>query len=97
MKPARRYCQSCSHYNDCGFVSRGLEHKCDKLDLVMIGYDYAMQDAIEWIHDHIQIDEPQIEYNEDGQPLAESFLAHAEARCIAADEVVRKFKQDFGL
>ena len=30
-----------------------------------------------------------IEYNEDGQPLAESFIAHAKARCVAADEVVK--------
>lgn len=53
--------------------------------------------VIEWLRFHIQVDEPQIEYNEEGQPLAESFLAHAEARCMTADEVVNKFKQDFGL
>lgn len=97
MKPTKRYCQRCSHYNDCGFISRGLEYKCDKLDLVNIGYEYAVEDAIRWIHDHIQVYEPQIEYNEDGQPLAESFLAHAKARCVAADEVVKQFKKDFGL
>lgn len=53
--------------------------------------------VIEWLHDHIQVDEPKIEYNEDGQPLAESFLAHAKARCMAADEVVKQFNKDFGL
>lgn len=97
MKLAERYCQNCQHYNDCGYISRGLEYKFDKLDLVEIGYVYALEDAIRWIHDHIQIDTPQIEYKEDGQPLAESFIAKAEARCMAADEVVKQFKQDFEL
>lgn len=55
------------------------------------------EDVIEWLRFHIQVDEPKIEYNEEGQPLAESFLAHAEERCTAADEVVNKFRQDFGL
>lgn len=53
--------------------------------------------VIDWLRFHIQVDDPKIEYNEDGQPLAESFIAHAKARCVAADEVVKKFKQDFGL
>lgn len=39
-----------------------------------------------------------MEYNEDGQPLAESFIAHAKVRCMAADEVIeKKFRKDFGL
>lgn len=53
--------------------------------------------VIDWLRFHIQVDDPKIEYNEEGQPLAESFLAHAEERCAAADEVVNKFRQDFGL
>lgn len=32
MISTKRYCQRCSHYDDCCFVSRGLEYKCDKLD-----------------------------------------------------------------
>lgn len=53
--------------------------------------------VIEWLRFHIQVDEPKIEYNEDGQPLAESYLAHAKARYKAAEEVVKLFKEDFGL
>lgn len=53
--------------------------------------------VIEWLRYHIQVDEPKMEYNEDGQPLVESFIAHAKARCMAADEVIEKFRKDFGL
>lgn len=61
------------------------------------GYEQAIKNACEWLRYHIQVDEPKIEYNEDGQPLAESFIAHAKARCMAADEVIEQFKKDFGL
>ena len=65
-----------------------LEKQGEKLDADKV---------IDWLRFHIQVDEPKIEYNEDGQPLAESFIAHAKARCVAADEVVKKFKKDFVL
>ena len=53
--------------------------------------------VIMWLHAHIAIDEPTIDYAEDGQPLAESFFAHSKERCKVADEVVEQFKKDFDL
>ncbi len=83
-KAAMDYCEDYSH---CIYYEAGADY----------GYKYAMDNVCRWLHDHITCNKPIIEYNEDGQPLAESFLAHAKARCEAADEVVERFKEDFGL
>ena len=86
------FCIGCT--NDKGCVT------CENGNLKEIKAEHKMLDSdevIAWLHDHIQVDEPKVEYSTDGQPLAESFLAHAKARCIAADEVVKQFKEDFGL
>lgn len=80
-----------------------IERAKDGIDIPSFedGAEFAQKliysDVIKWLHFHIQVDEPKIEYNEEGQPLAESFIAHAKARCMAADEVVKQFKQDFGI
>lgn len=60
----------------------------------LFGFDLATKVASMWLHERIRpIDEPEQEYDEDGQPLAESFLKRAKARCAEADKVVDEFKK----
>lgn len=60
----------------------------------MFGFDLATKVASMWLHERIRpIDEPEQEYDENGQPLAESFLKRAKARCEEADKVVDEFKK----
>ena len=60
----------------------------------MFGFDLATKVASMWLHERIRpIDEPEQEYDEDGQPLADSFLKRAKARCEEADKVVDEFKK----
>ena len=48
------YCTRCSHYKDCGFISRGLEHKCDVLDIFDAGADAAIDKASQWLQNNIE-------------------------------------------
>lgn len=60
----------------------------------LFGFDLATKIASMWLHERIRpIDEPEQEYDEDGQPLAESFFKRAKARCEEADKVVNEFKK----
>ena len=47
------YCTRCSHYKDCGFISRGLEDKCDILDIFDAGADAAIDKASQWLQDNV--------------------------------------------
>ncbi len=47
------YCTRCSHYKDCGFISRGLEHKCDVLDIFDAGADAVIDKASQWLQENI--------------------------------------------
>lgn len=78
---------------EAGYEWDAKEKEVKKIEQKKLNAD----EVIAWLHYHIQVDEPKIEYDENGQPLAENFLVHAEARCMAADEVVKQFKKDFGL
>lgn len=46
------YCTKCSHYKDCGFISRGLEYKCDILDIFDAGVDAAIDKASQWLKEN---------------------------------------------
>lgn len=46
------YCTKCSHYTDCGFISRGLEYKCDILDIFDAGADAAIDKASQWLKEN---------------------------------------------
>jgi len=60
----------------------------------LFGFDLATKVASKWLHERIRpVDEPEQEFDEDGQPLAESFLNRAKARCEEADKVVDEFKR----
>lgn len=48
------YCTRCSHYKDCGFISRGLEHKCDVLDIFDAGADAAIDKASQWLQENYE-------------------------------------------
>lgn len=48
------YCTRCSHYKDCGFISRGLEHKCDILDIFDAGADAAIDKASQWLQENYE-------------------------------------------
>lgn len=48
------YCTRCSHYKDCGFISRGLEDKCDILDIFDAGADAAIDKASQWLQENYE-------------------------------------------
>lgn len=54
------YCTRCSHYTNCGFISRGLEYKCDILDIFDAGVDAAIDKANQWLahnaHEYLDAD-----------------------------------------
>ena len=48
--------------------------------------------ACRWLHERVNIPE-EVETNEDGEPLASSYIDYAKKRCEAADEVVKEFRE----
>ena len=57
-----------------------------------LGRNVAIMDASRWISDRIDI-EHKVETDEEGQPLAGSYLSYMEARLNAANEAVDMFKK----
>lgn len=57
------------------------------------GFENAIDKAAEWIKMRINIDMP-VETNEDGEPLAESYINYAMERLKVAEEVAEGFKKD---
>lgn len=49
----KEFCENCPHYNDCGFISRGLEYKCDKLDDFSLGWEMAIEKTCEWLQHNV--------------------------------------------
>jgi hypothetical protein len=45
----KEFCENCPHHNDCGFISRRLEYKCDKLDDFLSGWEKAIDKAVGWL------------------------------------------------
>lgn len=58
-----------------------------------IGFKAAIDKAAEWIKMRVNIDMP-IETNEDGEPLAKSYLDYATERLRVAEEIVEEFKKE---
>lgn len=60
------------------------------------GYDQAMKDfmdkACDFLDDRIGIDQ-KIEVNENGEPLADSYIAYCVARKQEAERIIKLFKQ----
>lgn len=62
----------------------------------LAGYNQAEQDLMEkakqWFMEHTNIPY-KVETNEDGEPLADSYIQYAKARLDVANEMFEKFKQ----
>lgn len=58
-----------------------------------IGFEAAIDKAAEWIKMRVNIDMP-VETNEDGEPLAESYLEYATERLRVAEEIAEEFKKE---
>ena len=58
-----------------------------------IGFEAAIDKAAEWIKTRVNIDMP-VETNEDGEPLAESYLEYATERLRVAEEIAEEFKKE---
>ena len=56
------------------------------------GVDRTIELTCEWIRLHIDADE-QVETNENGEPLAESYVERMDAKEKAATEVIELYKQ----
>lgn len=48
--------------------------------------------AVMWFRDHINIDQ-NVETNEDGEPMADSYIQYAKARLAEADRIAEEFKK----
>lgn len=40
-----QYCNRCPQWNDCGFITRGLQRKCTQLSDFMDGYESGKSDG----------------------------------------------------
>lgn len=60
---------------------------------VMKLVDDTLKRAYQWLKDHVQVPY-NVETDENGIPLAESFFEHAQKRCEIANEIGAKFLQD---
>lgn len=84
----------CSLYYEGYLDAVDIVGKKALLSGALFGFDLATKVASMWLHERIRpIDEPEQEYDEDGLPLADSFLKRAKARCEEADKVVDEFKK----
>ncbi len=53
--------------------------------------DEILSKATQWFRDHININQ-NVETTEDGEPLADSYIAYAKARLEEADKIAEEFK-----
>ena len=56
------------------------------------GANHTIELTCEWIRRHIDVDEP-VETNENGEPLADSYVERLGAKEKAANEVIELYKQ----
>lgn len=65
-------------------------------DAIKYGYEQAQQDlmgkAKRWFTEYTNIPY-EVETNEDGEPLSDSYIQYAKAKLDAANEMFEKFKQ----
>lgn len=50
-----------------------------------------LNNACRWLHERVNIPE-EVETNENGEPLAESYINYAKNRLVMADEITRVFR-----
>ena len=43
------YCECCGIHDSCAYVSRGLQRKCEKLDIFAVGMEAAIAKASLWL------------------------------------------------
>ena len=58
----------------------------------MLGSREMYDKAEQWLKDRINIDQ-NVETNEDGEPMARSYIDYAMKRLEAANEIAKQFKQ----
>lgn len=47
------FCETCAIHDSCGYVSRELEYKCEKIDIFSMGEDAILDKACEWLEENI--------------------------------------------
>ena len=45
----RQFCESCDLHKSCGFVCREMEDKCSSLSDFSLGYERAVDKALQWL------------------------------------------------
>lgn len=45
------FCERCSIHNNCGFVTRELEHKCELIDVFQMGEEAMLNKAVKWLQE----------------------------------------------
>lgn len=43
------YCEICGIHDSCAYVSRGLQSKCEKMQMFSDGFDAAIHKVIMWL------------------------------------------------
>jgi hypothetical protein len=56
------------------------------------GANHTIELTCEWIRRHIDVDEP-VETNENGEPLADSYVERLTSKEMAANEAIELYKQ----
>jgi len=56
------------------------------------GFNAAIEKACDWFKMTVSIPQ-EVSFNEDGEPLAESYIEYAKKRLEAANEIIKEFKE----
>ena len=76
-------------------IMEGEVHRTEKRydnDIEYVRLDALLERAEKWFIEHTNIPQ-EVETNEDGEPLADSYIKYAKARLEAAKEMFEDFKQ----
>ena len=65
-----------------------------KHESVYINEDAFMKKAEQWFNEHVNIPQ-EVETDENGEPLADSYIKYAKARLEAAKEMFESFKASY--
>lgn len=63
----------------------------DRENILYVRSDAFIEKAKNWFYEHTDIPQ-EVETNEDGEPLADSYIKYAKARLDAANEMFENFK-----
>jgi len=78
-------------YLGYGCFDEGSAMRTNKSQIEYTCTDALIEKAKEWFIEHVNIPQD-VETNEDGEPLADSYIKYAKARFDAANEIFENFK-----